>query len=136
MHPRTAAALREVRDWRAAPELIVTDPVAYDDMLALLQGAAWVATDSGGLQKEAYFLDCPCITLRNETEWLETLENGANVVAGSDGTHLVELVDKVMQRPQRSFGASPPARMGPFGTGRAAEEVVAALCKLCETTYE
>jgi UDP-N-acetylglucosamine 2-epimerase len=132
MHPRTAAVLRsQMGDWSAAPDLLITEPLGYLDMLALVQGARWVLTDSGGLQKEAYFLGCPCVTLRNETEWLETLTDGANCLAGSDGGHLLESVAQ-QQDQRRSFGVLPAARSGPFGDGRAAERIVEAVCAMCE----
>src|SRR5262249_49989545 len=133
MHPRTAAILKsDVPDWHPAPSLLITAPVGYLDMLALVQSASWVLTDSGGLQKEAYFLNCPCLTLRNETEWLETLQGGANAVAGSDGARLVELLSELVERPPRSFDQPSQAIDGPFGAGDAARRVVTALCDLVE----
>ncbi len=134
MHPRTAAALHgEAGGWRPAAELMITEPIGYLDMLKLLQGARWALTDSGGLQKEAYFLGCPCVTLRNETEWLETLHDGANCIAGSDGGRLMELLEERAARPGRGLDASRIARAGPFGTGQAAQRIVAALCDLYES---
>jgi UDP-GlcNAc3NAcA epimerase len=132
MHPRTAAVVRDaVADWQAAPQLQIVEPLGYLDMLALVQAARWVLTDSGGLQKEAYFLARPCITLRNETEWLETLEQGANSIAGSDGARLMQLLEKCDSRGSEP-AAAPSPRAGPFGDGRAAQRIVEALCDLCE----
>jgi UDP-GlcNAc3NAcA epimerase len=134
MHPRTSAILQsELLGWRPDPRLLVTPPLGYLDMLALVQGASWVLTDSGGLQKEAFFLKCPCITLRNETEWAETLEGDANRIAGSDGARLAGLLADLTGRPPRSFDGSPAGEDGPFGSGRAAERIVEALCVLCES---
>jgi UDP-N-acetylglucosamine 2-epimerase len=112
--------------------LQLTDPLSYLDMLALIQGAKWVLTDSGGLQKEAFFLNCPCVTLRNETEWVETLHNDANSIAGSDGALLAERLAHLAQRPRRAADCA-PGNEGPFGTGRAAEHIVEAICGLCES---
>ncbi len=136
MHPRTAAVVRDaVADWSAAPRLQLIEPLGYLDMLALVQASRWVLTDSGGLQKEAFFLGRPCITLRNETEWLETLERGANSIAGADGARLMQLLEKCESR-----GVAPAvpisARTGPFGDGHAAQRIVEALCDLCELPNE
>jgi UDP-GlcNAc3NAcA epimerase len=134
LHPRTAAVLRtELSDWRPAPELQIASPLPYRDMLALLQGANWVLTDSGGLQKEAFFLGCPCLTLRDETEWPETLQDGANAIAGRDGARLAQLLGELTRRPRRSFDRLPAAGDGPFGAGHAAERILEAICSLCES---
>ena len=134
MHPRTAAVLRtELSGWQPAADLLVVGPVAYGDMLALVQGANFVLTDSGGLQKEAYFLGCPCVTLREETEWSETLQQGANHIAGRDGRRLLEILNDLAQRPRRSFAELPAERPGPFGDGHAAQRIVAALIDFCES---
>jgi len=131
MHPRTAAILKsELPDWRPAPTLLITNPLGYLDMLALVQASNWVLTDSGGLQKEAYFLGRPCITLRNETEWLETLQGGANCIAGGDGVRLIEHLSEVASRPRRPFEPSAVVPGGPFGAGDAARKIVTALCDL------
>ena len=63
-------------------------PVSYFEMLWLLQNCSIVCTDSGGLQKEAYFHSKPCITLRNETEWIELIHNGWNVLSGYEITSI------------------------------------------------
>lgn len=133
MHPRTASVLQsDLHDWRPGANLVVTGPLSYLDMLALIQGASWVLTDSGGLQKEAFFLNCPCITLRNETEWVETLQDHANSIAGSDGAQLADRLTELARRPPRPFDSAPRGNDGPFGTGHAAEQIVETICDLCE----
>lgn len=135
MHPRTAAVLKaEVTDWRPVENLTVSGPVGYLDMLALLQGSRCVLTDSGGLQKEAFFLGRGCVTLRDETEWVETLTGNANRIAGNDGAGLIGALEHLLA------GAAPiPAsqiplqgRRGPFGDGKAAELIADEIGKLCE----
>jgi UDP-GlcNAc3NAcA epimerase len=117
-------------NWQPSPHLMMVEPVGYLDMLALLQHARWVLTDSGGLQKEAFFLACPCVTLRDETEWVETLTEGGNVIAGADGSGLENALAAIERRP-REPGSS-ARRDGPFGCGDAAERIVNALCSLRE----
>lgn len=121
LHPRTRLAL--ARHGIALPRNVVaTAPLGYAETLALLDAAALVLTDSGGLQKEAWFLGTPCVTLREETEWPETLEGGWNRLAGTD--------------PERIEAAAAAARsptgerdLGRYGGGRAAERIVAALAE-------
>jgi UDP-N-acetylglucosamine 2-epimerase len=117
LHPRTRAALMGT-DIEVEPPVRIIDPVGYLDMLALQQGARMVLTDSGGVQKEAYLLGVPCVTLRDETEWIETLEGGWNVLAGADAERILAAA----QRPRPS--GKPPSV---FGDGHAAEKMVGAL---------
>jgi UDP-N-acetylglucosamine 2-epimerase len=125
-HPRTLSVLRrELSGWRPSARVMIIEPVGYLDMLALLQHAKWILTDSGGLQKEAFFLGCPCVTLRDETEWVETLEEGANVIAGADGAGLERSLTAIEGRPRSPTPAA--RRDGPFGAGDAAERIVEAL---------
>src|SRR5690606_27960699 len=79
VHPRTRARL-EALEGLSLRQVRLVDPVGYLDMLGLLEGSRRVLTDSGGVQKEAYVLGVPCVTLRPETEWVETVEAGWNVL--------------------------------------------------------
>jgi UDP-N-acetylglucosamine 2-epimerase len=117
MHPRTRAALMGT-DIEVEPPVRIIEPVGYLDMLALEQAARMVLTDSGGVQKEAYLLGVPCVTLRDETEWVETLAGGWNVLAGADTERILAAAKR-----SRPSGAPPPA----FGDGHAAERMVEAL---------
>jgi UDP-N-acetylglucosamine 2-epimerase len=94
------------------------DPVGYLEILVLEENAEAIVTDSGGVQKEAYFAGRPCITLRTTTEWTETVEAGWNVLVGTDSAAIA--------RAMRGFRPEGP-RPELFGDGHAAERVVAAL---------
>jgi UDP-N-acetylglucosamine 2-epimerase len=114
IHPRTRSRLTE-----ALPARIrVVDPVGYIDMLALESAAAVIATDSGGVQKEAYFLGNPCVTLRDSTEWTETVDAGWNVLVGADSKKIADAM-----RTFRPEGKRPDL----FGDGHAAEKIAALL---------
>lgn len=117
LHPRTRAALMAT-DIEVEPPVRVVEPVGYLDMLALEQAARLVLTDSGGVQKEAYMLGVPCVTMREETEWKETLVGGWNVLAGSDTERILAAV----RRPRPTCARAPV-----FGDGHAAESMIAAL---------
>jgi UDP-N-acetylglucosamine 2-epimerase (non-hydrolysing) len=119
VHPRTEAALREYGLWdRARTELQVIDPVGYLPFVRLLDGARRVATDSGGVQKEAFFLDTPCVTLREETEWVETVDAGWNDLVGCD----TEAITTALTR-DWPLGEKPQ----PYGDGDAAAVVADAI---------
>jgi len=83
VHPRTRKYLEEYGLWKTMPSnIVVTEPLGYLDMLLLMSHAEKILTDSGGMQKEAYILAVPCITLRDTTEWVETFEGGGTCLWG------------------------------------------------------
>jgi UDP-N-acetylglucosamine 2-epimerase (non-hydrolysing) len=85
VHPRTKKCLQEYGMWDHLPtNILTTEPLGYLDMLKILRHASKILTDSGGMQKEAYMLGVPCITLRENTEWVETVEEGWNVLVGAN----------------------------------------------------
>jgi UDP-GlcNAc3NAcA epimerase len=88
VHPRTKKRLNDLRI--SADQVRTIEPVSYLEMLLLESRARFILTDSGGVQKEAYFLKIPCITLRDETEWLETMENDCNVLTGAHEEKIVK----------------------------------------------
>jgi UDP-GlcNAc3NAcA epimerase len=87
LHPRTRKIIEREN---ISTNFTIIDPVGYFDMLELLKNCKMVLTDSGGLQKEAYFFNKYCITLRNETEWVELIQNGFNQLAGADTEKILE----------------------------------------------
>lgn len=129
IHPRTARLLpRDPEKFNQFPGIRLIKPVGFLDMLQLVSNARMVLTDSGGVQKEAFFLNTPCITLREETEWTETVECGANTLTGIDGARIVAAAQAWNARIQggERFRFSAMARE-PFGGGDAAHRIVASL---------
>jgi UDP-N-acetylglucosamine 2-epimerase len=117
VHPRTRAAL-ERAGAEFKPHVRLIEPLGYFDMVTLEANARLIATDSGGVQREAYFLGKPCLTLRDETEWTETVTAGWNVLTGNDPDHISNL--------WRTF--TPPAeRPAIFGDGTAGEQIAQTL---------
>lgn len=116
LHPRTQKIIRE-QGLEAAlgSNIRVIDPVGYLEMISLEAGAWKILTDSGGVQKEAYFAGVPCITLRDETEWLETVQAGWNYLAGTDTGKILRAVEEF---------TPPDIQPNVFGRGDAAEEFV------------
>jgi UDP-N-acetylglucosamine 2-epimerase len=116
LHPRTMRRM-ESFGIRAGDNVNLLPPVGYLDMLRLLREAACVVTDSGGVQREAYYLGTPCVTLRAETEWVETVETGWNVLAGTDP-------DRIVQAAHRLRADGPAQRPVLYGDGRTSERIV------------
>ncbi len=97
LHPRTRKAWAGLRPRAVShPSLFLTTPVSYFDMLVLTGAARVVLTDSGGLQKEAFFAGTPCLTLRRETEWTETVASGRNFLAGADAEKIEAALDQAL----------------------------------------
>ena len=119
LHPRTRARLAAHNNGIEPKHVRLVDPVGYLDMLALEQHAKVILTDSGGVQKEAFFFEVPCVTLRPETEWIETVSSGWNVLAGSDPDAIITAARKAA----RPLAAPPPV----FGDGKAAHHIAALL---------
>ncbi|MFC7213284.1 non-hydrolyzing UDP-N-acetylglucosamine 2-epimerase [Saliphagus sp. GCM10025334] len=114
-HPRTVSRLESFGLWeRTTDELEVIDPVGYLDFIRLVEAAERVATDSGGVQKEAFFLETPCVTLRRETEWVETVACGWNELVGPSRPR----IERALER-DRSHDSRPE----PYGDGNAAERI-------------
>jgi UDP-GlcNAc3NAcA epimerase len=117
-HPRTTAALARA-GVELPPNVRLLPPVGYLDFAALASQAHVILTDSGGLQKEAYWYEVPCVTLRTTTEWVETVEAGWNRLVGTDPARIVEAVREAAPGPEH-----PPL----YGDGHAAERIADLLC--------
>ena len=131
IHPRTAGLLpRDPEKFNQFPGMRLIKPVGFLDMLQLVAHARMALTDSGGVQKEAYFLGTPCVTLREETEWVETVNAGANILTGLDREKIINAV--AHWKSATANGARAQFVNGadaPFGRGDAAERVVAELVR-------
>ena len=118
LHPRTRNKLKNLKISVSGPILI--EPVSYLDMLLLEKNARIILTDSGGMQKEAYFFNVPCVTLREETEWLELIAMGYNVLAGSNSENIFNNYQLMIEK---SFNFQPDL----YGDGQAAVKIVTAI---------
>lgn len=117
LHPRTKGTI-EGAGIVAADTIRVVPPVGYLEMVWLEMNCRVIATDSGGVQKEAYFHGKPCVTMREETEWVELVETGANVLAGTKPKAICQALES---------NSAIPITAGMYGSGKAAENVVALL---------
>ena len=121
LHPRTRKALENIAYDFSASRLHWMEPVGYLEMVWLLQRCEMVLTDSGGLQKEAYFFRRPCVTLRDETEWVELVENGYNLLAGTESERILTTFRAMREHPL-SF-----AQAALFGQGDEGAKIVEVL---------
>ena len=120
IHPRTRPLAEEAVSKEGFRNIRLIDPVGYLEMLLLTSGAKQVLTDSGELQKEAWFMEVPCVTLRQETEWVETLVGNWNILSKLETE---DILDKALHT------IPDPAARGlmPFGDGAASRKIAAAL---------
>jgi UDP-GlcNAc3NAcA epimerase len=122
IHPRTRKMMAEIS---IIPTFEMIEPVGYFEMIWLLQHCSIVITDSGGLQKEAYFFQKPCVTLREETEWVELVKAGVNQLASID--HI-----NILQKYQNSLEIEPGLfnQNSLYGDGHAAQKIIDFIVKL------
>ena len=129
LHPRTRKKLAEAGITVRDPQSTIhhsqftihhIDPVGYFDMIQLLENARIVLTDSGGLQKEAFFFAKPCVTLRDETEWIELVEGGYNMLAGADEDNIVASFHSMLQ-------SEPDFYVNLYGQGQATSNIIKAI---------
>ena len=117
LHPRTKQKLTALNYNLSEFSIYFIEPVGYLEMVYLLKNCCLVMTDSGGLQKEAYFFKKPCITLREETEWVELVENGFNILTGSDKNKIHNAFTQLLNK-EISFD------IDLYGNGKACERIV------------
>ena len=123
LHPRTKKMMKIYQLFSKFKNIKFIEPVSYIDMLQLEKNAKAILTDSGGVQKEAYWLKVPCFTLREETEWGEIVKNGWNVLVGTEMRKIVKKV-RYMEGRRRVL-----KRHGLFGDGKASQKIIQILVK-------
>ena len=126
LHPRTRKHLRSFNLYTKLKEqkhVKLIDPVSYLENISLIKNATLVMTDSGGVQKESFWLKTPCITLRENTEWVETVQLGANYLLGSNTERIVKTAKEIIDNEEelcKKLGELP----NPFGDGRASQKIL------------
>lgn len=126
MHPRTRKTLGSA-DKEIAQNVRIIEPVAYLEMLMLEENARIILTDSGGVQKEAYWFATPCITLRDETEWIELVKAGCNRIVGAETDAIIAAVNE-FESNNAALPADRPTDL--YGDGHSAEKIVALLASV------
>jgi UDP-GlcNAc3NAcA epimerase len=114
IHPRTRKFLEKYQLQDVLKKVMLVDPLPYLDMVRLEQSAKVILTDSGGVQKEAFFYGVPCVTMRDETEWIETVDTGWNTLTGADTEAIIQAFLASDTPPQRTV-------ITPYGEGNASE---------------
>ena len=130
VHPRTRQHLERtglLAEIQESPKIKLVDPLGYHEMLQLTKHSRIIFTDSGGLQKEAFWLHTPCVTLRERTEWIETTESHANVLVGSSPKKISRAAAKAMGTPEIKEKLS--KIKNPFGDGHASQRIISEISK-------
>jgi len=129
LHPRTRSVLdAHAPGARWAERVALLPPVGYLESLALARAAALVVTDSGGVQREAYWLGVPCVTLRAETEWIETVELGANLIVNPD--EVADGLPAAVERHRACWASGPAWNRDAYGLGDAGIRIAEAVAPL------
>jgi UDP-GlcNAc3NAcA epimerase len=123
LHPRTRKMIKVYHLFPEFKNIKFIEPISYFDMLKLERNAGAILTDSGGIQKEAYWLKVPCLTLREETEWLETINSGWNVLTGTEMKRILREVGRLEKRRRYPEGNKL------FGDGEAGEKIIQTLIR-------
>jgi UDP-N-acetylglucosamine 2-epimerase len=130
VHPRTRQRLESLKlmqQKKAVERIKLVEPLGYHEMLQLTKHAKMVFTDSGGLQKEAFWLHTPCITLRDTTEWTETINLGANILVGSDPQKIISAAERIIKA--KKAKAKLKQLGNPFGDGHASKKILNCIMK-------
>lgn len=126
LHPRTRKQLRNFNLYTKLKEqkhVKLIEPVSYLENINLIKNANLVMTDSGGVQKESFWLKTPCITLRENTEWVETVQLGANYLVGSNTEKIVKTAKEIIEN-EEELGKKLGELPNPFGDGRASQKIL------------
>ena len=123
LHPRTLNRLKKIKQIECDPGIQIIEPLGYLEMIYLLARSELVMTDSGGVQKEAYFFQKPCVTLREETEWVELVKNGYNSLAGFETKKILNAYSNMKDKKIDS-------RLNLYGDGQASRQIVERLAAI------
>ena len=125
VHPRTQKKLRSANpkiDVKRAPNVILTQPLGYFDMLFLMKHSSVVLTDSGGMQKEAFLFGVPCVTMRDTTEWMETVELRANTLVEAETERILFETRRILE--EKGIKRRLESLPNPYGDGKASQKIV------------
>jgi UDP-GlcNAc3NAcA epimerase len=125
LHPRTRKLIDVYQLNPLLKTILITDPLSFMDMVALEQDASFIVTDSGGVQKEAYFYQVPCITMRDETEWVETVKLGWNQLVGANKDRIMNAVKGLKEKDSNQIN-----HQYPYGNGDASSIICKHLLSL------
>jgi UDP-GlcNAc3NAcA epimerase len=124
LHPRTKQYIHDLGCGALLENVIVIEPLPFLDMVILEQSAKLILTDSGGVQKEAFFYSVPCLTMRDESEWLETINSGMNELVGASRKNIIASVNEILLRKEvRSVDIKP------YGKGDSGKQILDIIIK-------